>query len=96
MVNSCYVISNLNIKNLAVLGVNCLLIFCYLIVSQKFAPSRLSRLMNTAMFLLLIALGAMTIIYAGGVLFGSGLFKIAVASIIKKIPYLVLKLLVRL
>lgn len=90
MVNSCYVISNLNIKNLAVLGVNCLLIFCYLIVSQKFAPSRLSRLMNTAMFLLLIALGAMTIIYAGGVLFGSGLFKIAVASIIKKIPYLLL------
>ena len=72
------------------MGANCFLIFCYLILSQRLGHDRLSRLMNAAMFLLLMVLGVMTLAYAGGMLFGTGLVKIVAASIIKKIPHLLL------
>lgn len=82
--------NNENIKNLLCLGASFGLVFSYLIIAQKLGRDRLSRLMNALMFLLLVALGSMALAYAGGMLLGAGLVKVAIAIIIKKIPYLLL------
>jgi len=79
--------SEAGIKNLLCLSVSFGLVFGYLIIAQKLGRHRLSRLMNALMFLLLVALGSMVLVSAGGALLGTGLVKVVIASVVKKLPY---------
>lgn len=88
--NTYSAVYNQNTKNLLIMGMNCCLIFGYLIIAKRLGRDKLSRLINAIMFLVLLMLGSLTLAYAGGMLLSSVIVKTAITSVSSYAPYVAL------